>query len=93
MKEAIKAAAEDFMFPPIGAAPGYPDVITYGFIWGEMRVWEGDGWQEESMSWKEGAYVAANLTGPIEIVMSGPGAQDFLSQISINNVYNWPIGR
>ena len=82
-----------FMLPPVGAAPGYLDVHNYSMLWGQMRVWEGDGWQEESLSWKESAYVAANLIGPIEVVISGPDAQAFLSRISINDVYNWPIGR
>ena len=77
----------------VGAVPAYLDVHNYSLIWGAMRVWEGDGWQAESMSWKETAYVAANLIGPIEVVISGPDAQAFLSKISINDVYNWPIGR
>jgi len=77
--------------PSVGAVPAYPDVHNYSLIWGAMRVWEGDGWQAESMSWKETAYVAANLVGPIEVVISGPDAQAFLSKISINDVYSWPI--
>lgn len=82
-----------FRFPAIGAAPGYLDVQNYAMIWGATRVWEGDGWQTESLSWKESAYVAANLIGPIEVVVSGPDAQAFLSRISINDVYSWPVGR
>ena len=70
----------------VGAVPAYLDVHNYSLIWGAMRVWEGDGWQEESMSWKETAYLAANLIGPIEVVISGPDAQAFLSKISINDV-------
>ena len=81
-----------FNLPVIGAVPAYPDVPTYKNIFGSLHVWEGDGWKEESMSWKEGCYVAANLTGPMEIVYSGPDAQELLSRTSINNVFNWPIG-
>jgi len=58
-----------------------------------MRVWEGDGWQQESMSWKETAYVAANLIGRQELVITGRDAQKFLSKIAINDVADWPIGR
>lgn len=77
----------------IGAVPAYPDVPTYRMIFGGLHVWEGDGWKDESMSWKTGAYVAANLTGPMEMTYRGPGAQDLLSSLSINNVHNWPIGK
>jgi vanillate/3-O-methylgallate O-demethylase len=45
------------------------------------------------MSWRTGVYIASNLSGLPEITYSGPHAQDFLSKVSINNVYNWPIGR
>src|SRR3954447_1772419 len=79
--------------PSIGAVPAYPDIKSYALIWGHLRVWEGDGWQRESMSWKEGVYLAANLVGPIEYVFTGPDAQALLSRISINDVYNWPVGR
>jgi len=57
-----------------------------------MRIWEGDGWQEESMSWKESCYVHAGLNGPSEVTLSGPDALRLLSKVSINDCYNWPIG-
>ena len=72
--------------------PVYPDVATYGNILGSLHIWEGDGWKRESMSWKTGAYIASNLSGLPEITFSGPHAQDFLSKVSVNNVYNWRIG-
>lgn len=77
----------------IGAAPAYPDIQSYAPIWGELRVWEGDGWQKESLSWKEGAYLAANLIGKMEYVYTGPDAQAFLSKLSINDVWKWEVGR
>lgn len=80
------------IIPSVGAVPNYPDVHTYSMIFGKLQVWEGDGWKEESMSWKTGCYIAGNLTGPMEITYSGPEAQDLLSKLSINNVYKWPIG-
>lgn len=81
--------------PPqsIGAVPAYPDIKGYAPIWGELRVWEGDGWQRESLSWKHSAYLAANLIGRMEFVYTGSEAQAFLSHISINDVWKWPIGR
>lgn len=72
--------------------PPYPDISTYGNVLGSLHIWEGDGWKEESMSWKTGAYLASNLSGIPEIIVRGPNAQEFLSRLSINNVYKWPIG-
>ena len=82
----------DFDLPVIGAVPAYPDIPTYKNIFGSLHVWEGDGWKDESMSWKEGCYVAANLTGPMQVRYSGPDAQELLSRTSINDVHNWRIG-
>jgi glycine cleavage system aminomethyltransferase T len=77
----------------IGAVPAYPDIPTYKMVFGNLHVWEGDGWKDESMSWKTGCYVAANLTGPgMQVTYSGPDAQAALSRFSINNVNNWRIG-
>ena len=71
----------------------YPDVRLYLAELGGLLVWEGDGWKEESMSWKTGCYVAENLSNPMaQMTYSGPGAQELLSRTSINNVYQWPIG-
>lgn len=81
-----------FDYPVIGAVPAYPDVPTYKNIFGSLHVWEGDGWKRESMSWKTGAYIAANLTGPMQVRYSGPDAQKLLSLTSINDVYDWKIG-
>ncbi|KQU38462.1 aminomethyltransferase [Rhodococcus sp. Leaf225] len=58
-----------------------------------LHLWESDGWKSESMSWKTGTYIASNLSGIPELTFSGPHAQDYLSRISINNVYNWQIGK
>jgi len=72
--------------------PAYPDIPTYLNILGSLHVWEGDGWKQESMSWKTGAYIASNLSGMPEFTFSGPRAQELLSRLSINNVYRWPVG-
>jgi len=77
----------------IGAAPDYGDGITYKTVFGILHVWESDNWKDASMSWKEGCYVAANLTGPMETVFRGRDAQKFLSKLSINDVYKWPVGK
>jgi vanillate/3-O-methylgallate O-demethylase len=72
--------------------PAYPEVPTYLNILGSLHIWEGDGWKQESMSWKTSAYLASNLSGLPEFTFSGPHAQEFLSRLSINNVYKWPVG-
>ena len=76
----------------VNDVPAYPDVPTYLNVLGSLHIWEGDGWKAESLSWKKGAYIASNLSGLPEITFSGPHAQEFLSRLSINNVYKWPIG-
>ena len=76
----------------VADVPPYPDISTYSNVLGSLHIWEGDGWKEESMSWKTGAYLASNLSGIPEIIVRGPNAQAFLSRLSINNVYKWPIG-
>jgi vanillate/3-O-methylgallate O-demethylase len=77
----------------VNDVPAYPDVPTYMNLGGQLHIWEGDPWKEACLSWKEGCYIASNLSGIPEITFSGPNAQEFLSRLSINNVYNWPIGR
>ncbi|KQP69984.1 aminomethyltransferase [Microbacterium sp. Leaf288] len=72
--------------------PDYPDITTYADILGEMHIWEGDGWKEESLAWKEGAYIGSHLGGDYEITYSGPQAQELLSRTSINSLANWRIG-
>ena len=72
--------------------PSYPDVALYANVQGALHIWEGDGWKRESMSWKAGSYLASNLSGTPEIRFRGPQAQELLSRLSINNVYEWPIG-
>jgi glycine cleavage system aminomethyltransferase T len=76
----------------IGAVPAYADIPTFSTIFGNFHVWEGDGWQDESLSWHESCYLAANLTGPMQIRYSGPDAQELLSRLSINDVHAWAIG-
>ncbi|ALU73456.1 aminomethyltransferase (plasmid) [Rhodococcus erythropolis R138] len=78
--------------PVLVDVPAYPDVPTYTNLVGGLHIWEGDGWKEESLSWKIGTYLASNLSGPQELTLRGPGAQEFLSRLSINNVYKWKVG-
>lgn len=82
----------DLRSAAVHGVPAYADVPTYLNIFGGLHIWEGDGWKQESMSWKTSSYLASNLTGLPEMIFSGPHAQEFLSRLSINNVYKWPVG-
>ena len=74
-----------------GGVPLYPDVIHYADVILDQRIWDGDGWKEESLSWKENCYIHSGLSGTA-LLITGPDAEKFLSRISINNVYNWKPG-
>ena len=74
-----------------GGVPVYPDVTKYMDAILDLRIWDGDGWKEESVSWKESCYIHSGLTGTA-LLLTGPDATDFLSGCSINDVYNWTAG-
>ncbi len=73
--------------------PVYPDVKLYCNIFNGTQIWEGDGWKEESLSWKEGCYIHSGLSGLSEWVIKGPDANKLLSKLSINSCENWNIGK
>lgn len=72
----------------------YEDIVTFiNTNGGTLHIYDGDGWKGESMAWKDGVYLASNLGGPVaQVRYSGPRAQELLSRVSINNVYNWKAG-
>lgn len=72
--------------------PVYPDVIRYQDTIMDLRIWEGDGWKQESVSWKANCYIHSGLSG-YALKITGADATDFLSKTSINNVYKWKIGK
>jgi vanillate/3-O-methylgallate O-demethylase len=49
--------------PSLRDVPAYPDITTYGNMYGLLHIWDGDGWKAESLSWKTSSYVASNLSG------------------------------
>jgi glycine cleavage system aminomethyltransferase T len=86
------SANQTFEQKTMGGVPMYPDIVLYGNIMNDIRIWEGDGWKQESMSWKESCYIHAGISTP-EITFRGPDAQKLLSAVSINDCYKWPIGK
>lgn len=72
--------------------PKQKDIQRYTHKSGICATWEGDGWYDECRSWFESAYIHAGISG-FQMTLTGPEAQKLLSDISINNVYKWPIGK
>ena len=77
----------------LNGVPIYPDVSLYSELYSGMVIWEGDGWKQESISWKESCYLHSGLTGMGELTFKGSCAQKLLSKLSINDCYNWPVGK
>ena len=76
----------------LAGVPVYPDIKLYASILGQIRVWEGDGWKPETMSWKTGCYLHSGLSGASEYTFRGPDAARFLSSICMNGA-EWPVGQ
>lgn len=56
------------------------------------KLWDGDGWKPESMSWKEGCYIHGGLSGPGQVRYTGPDATKFLEGIFVNNFSRFKVG-
>lgn len=65
----------------------YVDLPTFP----QPMLWEIDGWQAESMSWKESCYIHSGISGNM-FQLTGPDAQKLLSIMAMNNVYKWKDG-
>lgn len=72
--------------------PQQADILRYIHKTGIVATWDGDGWYDECRSWFETAYIHAGISG-FYCTIKGPDAQRLLSDISINNVYKWPVGK
>jgi len=56
------------------------------------KLWDGDGWKAESMSWKEGCYIHGGLSGPGQIRYYGRDVVKFLEGIFVNNFSRFKVG-
>jgi glycine cleavage system aminomethyltransferase T len=77
------------------ALPSYDGVTYHVAIGGAStfyRTWEFNGWQQESMSWKEGCYIHDGLSGGGPISIKGPDAKKYLESLCINSFENFPVG-
>jgi vanillate/3-O-methylgallate O-demethylase len=82
--------ASPFAIAP--ATPIYPDTHLYTIATPLPRVMEFSGWKKESLSWKQGCYIHAGLSGAWHYTFSGPDALEFLQELSINSFRNFPVG-
>ena len=68
---------------------------TYMRWMDKLVLWEGDEdatWVESSRAYFEGTYIHAGISNYSSIV-SGPDAQQLISDSTINNVWKWKVGR
>lgn len=79
-------------FASAPAIPFYPDAALYFVGGGAVRQWEYGGWKRESLSWKRSCYIHGGLSGPGQVVYSGPDAEAFLASIFVNNFSKFRIG-
>jgi len=68
--------------------PDYP-LWAVGAV---AKLWDGDGWKPESMSWKDGCYIHGGLSGPGQIRYSGKDVVKFLEGIFVNNFSRFKVG-
>lgn len=74
------------------ASPRYREAFLYCVSGRLMRPWQFNGWQPESLSWKESAYIHGGLSGYGPTVFKGPDALKFLEGISTNSFAKYPVG-
>ncbi|MFZ7121385.1 MAG: hypothetical protein ACOWWH_10585 [Eubacteriaceae bacterium] len=76
----------------IGYMHQTPDVHSYANVFGSLKPWEIDPWQEASMSWKESSYIHTGISN-FGVRFKGSDALEFLRYASTNKVDNWKINR
>jgi len=81
--------------PIFGVPTGIP-VDPHYPLWAVgavAKLWDGDGWKPESMSWKEGCYIHGGLSGPGQVRYWGKDVVKFLEGIFVNNFSRFKVGR
>ncbi|MCI2059226.1 MAG: hypothetical protein LKJ80_08480 [Oscillibacter sp.] len=58
-----------------------------------MQPWEYNGWEKETMSWKETCYISAELCPNSVVHITGPDATKFLAAYTTPNYENFFVGR
>jgi len=74
--------------------PVYPGTTYEDGVPGIMlKSWEFNGWQPESLSWKNSCYIHGGLSGGSAISTKGPDAKKYLESLCINSFENFPVGK
>lgn len=79
---------------PFGVPVGIPFNPNYPLwaVGAVAKLWDGDGWKPESMSWKEGCYIHGGLSGPGQVRYRGKDVLRFLEGIFVNNFSRFKVG-
>jgi len=78
-------------FPGLLGVPVPADPALFLAMGDRLIPWEYDGWDVESLSWKNGCYIHAGLSN-YQQVFEGPGALEFWTSIAANNFAKFSIG-
>ena len=84
--------AQPALIPFNPVVPWEGDVKTYGMVGPLLFPMEYNGWREESLSWKKGAYLGAALSMSPTYAIEGPDAERFFSDHFVNNFATMPVG-
>lgn len=76
----------------IGYLYNSPEIHSFANIFGKLKPWEIDPWQEASLSWKETSYIHTGISN-FGVRFKGPDALKFLSYAAVNKVDNWKVNR
>jgi glycine cleavage system aminomethyltransferase T len=77
--------------PHFPALPFDPDALSY-VNWQQYLPHTHTDWREETLSWKNSCYIAAELSAFPQVKLIGPDVLKLLSRISVNSFVNFPIG-
>ena len=80
------------MFIHNPAIPYEGDCIKFLGRGPTVMPFEFTGWREESLSWKESAYLGAVLNPAPTYKIKGPDTLKFLSDTNVNSFKNFPVG-
>ena len=73
--------------------PHDPSVHLYiGNTFPHAVPYEHSGWRQETMAWKESAYLNGNLNPSPTYRIKGPDALEFLTSVCVNSLANFPVG-
>lgn len=71
--------------------PAYQDNVLYLAMGPRTIPWEFEGWEIESLSWKQSCYIHTGLSG-WRTDIEGPDAAAFLASLCTNSFRSFPIG-